>query len=251
MSEPQNVIFLYDGSLQGLLCCVFEAVSGRMLPLDIQPEQTASPTLFETCFIETDPAHAARVARSVSRKIGPRACQLVGHVFLSCAPKKELLILRFLLRGWEEGPRICNMLGHPDVAPLIDAEKHLLNEAHLLKGFLRFSDYGGILGAVIGPKNEVLPLLAGHFCQRLGNEEFMIWDKTHKVALYWHDKKAQYFGMEQFTPPPAGAAEQQYRRMWKRFYDTIAIPQRRNPSLRQNLCPKRYWAYMHEMEGES
>ena len=42
-----------------------------------------------------------------------------------------------------------------------------------MKGFLRFSDYGGTLGAIIGPKHYVLPLLAHHFCSRFGKETFM------------------------------------------------------------------------------
>ena len=34
------------------------------------------------------------------------------------------------------------------------------------------------------------------------------------------------------------AEEAQYRRLWKRFYDTIEIKERRNPKLRMSNMPK-------------
>ena len=178
------------------------------------------------------------------------AKELVRNVFFSNAEQKELKILRFLLLGYQVGPQLCKMLAHPDVAPMLEAEKSLLNEVHLLKGFLRFSDYDGVLGAVIGPKHYVLPLLAPHFCSRFGNENFMIWDKTHKAVLYWANKKAEIFDMEEFSPPQPSASEQQYQQLWKEFYATISIAERENLPCRQNHCPKRYWQYMTEMQQE-
>ena len=250
MSGKSNVIYLYDGSMEGLLCCVFTAVSQKELPIDIWIEDTASPILFDTKAIYTEQDKAIRVAASIPKKMGNRAKELVNHVFFSSVEQKELKILRFLLLGYEMGHTVCRMLGHPDVAPMIDAEKAVLGEVHQLKGFLRFSDYAGMLGAVIAPKHYVLPLLANHFCSRYGSETFMIWDKTHKAALYWKDKKAEIFDMEEFSPQTLSAKEKEYQAMWKRFYDTVAIPERENFACRQSHCPKRYWAYMNEMQSE-
>ena len=41
-----------------------------------------------------------------------------------------------------------------------------------------------------------------------------------------------------------------WQNLWKVFYRTIAVEGRRNPKLRQNLCPKRFWPLMTELEGE-
>ena len=51
------------------------------------------------------------------------------------------------------------LLSHIAVQPMLAARQNLLNEAHLLKEFLRFSDYDGALAATITPKNYVLPFL--------------------------------------------------------------------------------------------
>ena len=49
---------------------------------------------------------------------------------------------------------------------------------------------------------------------------------------------------------PAGAEELQYRRMWRKFYDTIAIAGRENPKCRMSHMPKRYWDNMTEFQRE-
>ena len=44
--------------------------------------------------------------------------------------------------------------------------------------------------------------------------------------------------------------EAQYRRLWKRFYDTIEIKERHNPRRRMSHMPKRYWETMTEFQDE-
>ena len=45
--------------------------------------------------------------------------------------------------------------------------------------------------------------------------------------------------------------EAQYRRLWRRFYDTIAIRERENPRLRMSHMPKRFWGTLTEFQEES
>ena len=55
------------------------------------------------------------------------------------------------------------MLGDPDAAAAFRLERAVNNEAGKLIEFIRFEEREGMLGAVIHPKNRVLPLLRGHF----------------------------------------------------------------------------------------
>ena len=196
MPGTSDVIYLYDGSFEGLLCCVHESVYTHELPVDIQPEEAAQPTLFRQKYIAADEEKAARVYDSIPRKISPDAAALVQCVFLSCMPGKELAILRFLLLGYRRGRQTMYLLSHTAVQPMLAARQNLLNEAHLLKEFLRFSDYDGALAATITPKNYVLPFLKEHFCSRLKNETFLIFDRTHKAALVWQDRKARIISLD-------------------------------------------------------
>lgn len=246
LAMPADVIFSYDGSFDGFLCCVHESVYSRRLPCDIFAGD-APPTLFEVRPILTDFAKAGRVRRSIPEKISRRALDLVMTVFCSCLEKKELRLLEFLLRAYREGGRLCYSLGDPVMIPLLHAEQHLLNEAHLLRGFVRFADVGGALVSAITPKNFVLPFLARYFVQRCAPEPFMILDKTHGAALIYQEQRAQIIRVEQVEIPPVTEEELRYQALWKRFYDAISIESRENPRCRMTHMPKRYWANMPEV----
>lgn len=247
MPSEQNVIYLYDGTFEGFLSCVYESVYSREMPLDIQPMHDAPPTLFLQRMVETQPEYAARVFASIPKKIGDTAAELVQTVFLSCARDKEMKLLRFLLFGYKNGMRTMQMLAHPLVTPLLTAQLSLKNEVHLLLGFVRFADYDGALVSVITPKNYVLPFLKEHFCSRFAQENFMIFDKTHGAALVWQNGTAEIISLEALELPEITEDEAAYRALWKRFYDTVAIAARENPRCRMTHMPKRYWENMVEM----
>lgn len=242
------VLYVYDGTFDGFLCCVFESVYEREVPLDILPACQAPLSLLEQKHIVTNLQKAKRVFTSIPQKISEEGLDLIQTVFLSCLPQKELLMLRFLHRGYQEGSRILCMLGDKDVAPLLKAAKHLHGEAHLLKGFVRFSDYDGALAAVITPKNFILPFIASHFIQRYAKENFLIFDRTNKAALVWEKGVKQIIALDNIAFPQASPAEEQYRALWKHFYNTVAIEARTNPRCRMTHMPKRYWENMLEVQ---
>ena len=245
---PRPIVYHYDGSLAGFYSCVFESFSMRELPIDIRAGHEIQPTLVEAKDIATDHAKAQRVRASIPVKIAKEALALVETVFLSCLAQKELLTLRFLDLAYREGGKALNMLGHPHVAPLWKADKSLMREVHQLKGFVRFSDYEGILAAAISPKNFVLPFLSGHFSARLAEERFIIYDKTHKACLIYQDHRHKILPFDEMHFPQADENEESYRALWKSFYHTIAIEARINPRLRMTNLPKRYWGEMTEMQ---
>ncbi len=249
LARPSDVVFRYDGGLKGFYCCVYDSVYSGRVPAAIYAEgaEECQLSLLPEHAIVTDEGRARRVRDAIRAKISPRAAELVETVFLSCMLEKELPLLRFLLLGFERGSSAVNHMQHPDVAALLGAERHLIGEAHLLKGFVRFSDYDGRLMAVIRPKNFILPFIAAHFCERLSQEAFMIYDRTNRAALIYERGRAQIVPME--TPPSLEADETEmlYRALWKQFYKTIAIKERENPRCRMTHMPKRYWAEMTEM----
>lgn len=246
--KQTDEVYLYDGSLSGFYCCVLESVYSHALPRAVAPEGEDQLCMFHRKSILTDQAKAARVRASIPRKISARALELVEAVFLSCLEEKEMALLRFLLLGYQTGGRVTNMLSHPDVCPVLAAERHMMGERHLLTGFIRFADYGEGLAATITPKNFVLPFLAGHFIARFPKEDFLIFDKTHKAALIYQGGKAEIIPVDEMTLPEVPPEEARYQAMWKTFYNTIAIEARYNPKCRMTHMPKRYWGNMTEFQ---
>ena len=131
------------------------------------------------------------------------------------------------------------------------AVQHLEEEAHKYTGFVRFSELDGVLAGEIEPKNRVLPLLRPHFCGRYPQERFVLHDRTHGEALFHQPGKWAILSVEDVRLGRPGAEELQYRRMWRQFYDTIAIRARENPRCRMTHMPKRYWGTMTEFQDDA
>ena len=244
-----ETIYRYDGTFEGFLCCVFDSYVYREYPAGFQEETRLEQTLFPVRWVETDPHHARRVLASLG-KIDPYARELVVKGFLTCAPEKERILYRFIRSLYVVGRPLLRRLSDEAVLPLLKAVRHLDGEVHLLKGFVRFSDFEGTLAGEIKPKNRALPLLRPHFCDRMYNETFLLYDRTHREALVHQAGKWAIIPMEAFKMAAPSAEEAQYCRLWKRFYDTIEIRERRNPKLRMSNMPKRYWETMTEFQDE-
>ena len=250
MFDRRDVISSYDGTFEGLMCCVFESFERKEIPESVIVGEPMQISFSEVREIETAAEKAERVTRAIPLKISPFSFDTVRKMFLSCAENKDLLILEFLQKGFRYGKNIEHMLADDTVNAVNKAVFHCTHEAHLLKGFVRFSDYNGYLAAVIEPKNKVIPLLAAHFTDRFRNENFMIYDRTHRMALIYFSHRAEIAENIDFELPAANATEEYYRELWKCFYRTIGIKERYNPRCRMNLMPKRFWSNMTEMQDE-
>jgi probable DNA metabolism protein len=250
MPDRSNLIYLYDGSFEGLLCCIFESYDRKEIPADIVSPAVSQAVLLPGKEIATDSRKANRVLTSIPRRMGRDALDFVRHAFLTCLPQKELHILLFLRLGYEHGPAVMGMLAEDAVHRLFKAVKHLQNESHLLKGFLRFSVFSNVLVGEIEPKNYVLPLLAQHFRQRFPEERFLIFDRTHGMALVYRPYRSAIIAAAEPALPEPDAEEQSFRELWRLFYETIEVRGRHNPKCRMSHMPKRYWKYMTEFGGD-
>lgn len=67
MDREADVVYRYDGSFEGFLCCVFESVYAHEIPFAILPHSSPMATLFPEKLIETDPAKARRVDASLPK----------------------------------------------------------------------------------------------------------------------------------------------------------------------------------------
>lgn len=244
-----GVVYRYDGSFQGFLCCVAQTFFDKALPLGIEALDEPQATLFPVREVETREEIVGRMERSIPEKISPLAWDMVRQGFLTCMEEKEIRLLRFVLLGYKVGPKVTRMATHDDVDALNRALLYLKNEAHYHVEFLRFADFGDFLGATITPNNTVLPLIAQHFCERFNTENFMIYEKTHQLGFF-HQRggKRDFFHADNIQLPPHSAEEEEYRALWKHFYDTIAVEGRINPKLRRGNMPMRYWTNMTEFQ---
>lgn len=245
-----QVSYVYDGTFFGFLTCVFDSYQYREEPADFTCFERACASFYPQRAVETRREDARRVYRSLEEKLGGEGKRWLVRGFLTCLPEKELWLWRFLRLGYAQGPGFTRNLADPVVCQIHRAVRHLEHEAHLYTGFVRFSQTEGALVGQITPKNRVLPLLRGHFCARFPQERFLLYDKTHREALVHQPGRWAIVPMDSLELDAPGAEEAAYRRLWRKFYDTIAIEGRENPRCRMTQMPKRYWADMTEFQTD-
>ena len=64
-----DVVYLYDGSFEGFLCCVFESFAQHEIPFAVWTPQRETSTLYPVKDIPTDPTTAQRVLASFGQPL--------------------------------------------------------------------------------------------------------------------------------------------------------------------------------------
>ena len=246
MPDRTTIAYTYDGSFAGLLCCIFDSYLRKERPVEILLE--GDPTFYPRRQIQTDPAHAKRVWRSLLQ-ISQEAADWVAAGWASCAPNRETALYQFVCLLYQYGAKVTSLFADPAVDRVFRMVRTQRNEAHLYTELLRFSEYGGGLVAVISPKCLVLPQLARHFADRFPEEAFLIYDEAHRQGLFYRPYQWTIQPVERLDLNRPEEGEQCLRELWQRYYDTTSIQGRYNPKCRQTHCPKRFWKHMTEMEG--
>lgn len=247
-ADVTDITYCYDGSFAGFLCCVFESYRRRELPAAVAGPGEEQLTLFEQRQISTDERRADRVYRGLDR-LGGTVKYRIMTGFLSTDPGKDLALLRFARLCFDKGPAAARMLGDPDCAAAFALERAVTNDAHLYKEFLRFEQKEDMLGAVIHPKHCVLPLLRAHFCDRLPDEDFLIYDASHGAAMLRRGGQVEYLQMDHYEAG-GDAEEEDWQALWKGFFRATTIEPRRNLRCQMTHCYKRYWGDMLEMRDQ-
>lgn len=245
-------IYLCDDNIDGIFTAIYQAWSSRYGHANIKIEEKCCGSKFsnielfaEYMAVETEYNLSLKVAASIKSKISEEAFDMVCKVALSDYTGKADLIYRFLILGFANGNQIMQHLSNEVVNSMFKINKSVSNEAHHFYGFVRFSEQeNGLLTSVIHPKNNVLTIITPHFADRLPREKFLIYDGNRKVATFHVPDKpwimAEVPDLDQDHLNQISFKEDDYRDMWKSFYEHIAIKERENFALQRNNLPLRF-----------
>lgn len=250
-----RVVYLCEDTPDGIFTAIYDAWAAKIPDgrLSIRVEENYMMEFFtDYVYVQTDLEKAVKVARSVSRKIGTQAYDMIYKTALSCEEEKIDVIYHFLKMGFAYGPSVVMMHTNDTVCRLFELSRAVTNESHLFREFVRFGESEeGILIARIKPKNQVLSLIAHHFTDRFPEENFVILDEVHQTGLFHEKRKEWYLApltkevLEGIWAHSKGA---EYENLWKAFFRTIAIRERTNPQCQRNHCALRYRDYMVEFQ---
>lgn len=218
--------------------------------IEIEGEEDTPSFFYQYIHVKTDAQLASKVATSIRKKLSLEIYTAVFRTALSNEHGKAELIYRFLVKAFRVGPQIIHQLQDDDVNKVTVIGRKVGSEAHKYLGFVRFEERNnGILVARINPLANVVPLIADHFQDRLHNENWIILDTVRNISAI-HSKGQNYVLSKEITEnmllemSTLSDKEQEYQKLWKQFFHTIAIKERENTKLQQNMMPLRYRKYM-------
>ena len=249
MPHRSDVVLLYDGSFDGFLSAVFVSYLHRPAPLSIEPQDGVQQQ-FEITYlsVETDDEQAQRTADGIRRTMGQDAYETVWKAFLSESVGSSAALYRYIRFGMRIGRTVVHSLTTACVAEVNALALRLTNEVGHLIQFVRFSRLdGGIYYAAIDPKGFVLPLLMPHFAARYQIQPFLLHDRTHQTVGVFDTHEWVLADASSLRLPDFAAEETAWRRLWKAFYESIAIRERQNLRLQMQHVPLRYRSCMIEM----
>lgn len=238
-----NKTYLYDGSFDGFLTIVFNSYLNKTIPQKIFIEENyVSNFLDETIYIKTDIEKSKRVFSGIEKLIGYDSLYNSYYAFLSNDTEKEINILKYLCDGFNIGPKINNRITISYVYKVINMRKYTLSECHKLKGLLRFQEIGSnMYYASIHPTNNIIEPLGHHFIKRFPSQNFIIHDKNHNICLLYNGNEYKIVDSTGLAIPNITYEEKKYQELWKMFFKTISIKERKNPRCQMNYMPKKYW----------
>ncbi len=240
------IIWEYDGSFEGFLSLVHQSYTLKTIPDTITRHPHHTTLLDTTLWIESDPDHAQKVAQSLHRSFSKEVIERVKHAFLcdDADPERDLLL--YLRLGFKSSESL-NDLAHPIIYTIHGYQRRVLSTLHKMNAYLRFEELEDkTLYAKIEPPRNVLPLMGGHFRQRLRGESFIIHDTARAIALYFREGEMRIEQVESYDEPNQSPDEEKFRRLWKTFFAHVAIESRINPALQRSHVPLKYRTYMSE-----
>lgn len=102
-----NMVYEYDDSYEGFLCCVYESYVNKEFPIAFfSNEEFSVLTLYPVRCVKTDLTHSSRILRSIESR-SARAARLLYRAFHTCMADREACLYRFIQKLYADGPQFC------------------------------------------------------------------------------------------------------------------------------------------------
>lgn len=247
---------VYDGSFEGLLTALFEAVEYRFdAPKIIERDCYQEELFAQVHHVTTQKDKAKRILSFFEKKLTKSGVSKIIKLYLYEDSDKNYLFLALLQKCINtQNTKIFDDIIDPTILEILQIEKKINRESHRMKAFVRFQQMeNGYYFAEIEPDFDVLPLIKNFFVNRYADQLWMILDVKRNYAINYDKKQAIYihFDPEQFSSNQLmrnaiNSSEKAYQELWKSYFEKTNIQERKNIKLHLQHLPKRYWKYLTE-----
>ena len=254
-------IYLFDGTMDGLLTAVFDAFSLKEQPEELLTEGDALPLFCERTYqVTTDEEKAQRVWTGLEKKLTREAMKLISVSWLSELKELNTPLFRYVCKVFRQGD-ISRNYADADVLAVTNIARKVLHEQLRMKQFIRFQKAkDGTYLAVVSPDHDVLPIIIDHFQDRFNDQPWLIYDaKRHYgfnydgktvIRITFEDESAVPFSLEngKLNEEVLSSDDQLLQDLWRTYFKAICIKERMNPHKQLKDMPRRYWKYMTEKQ---
>jgi probable DNA metabolism protein len=253
--------YCFDGSMTGLLSCVFRAFAFKEFDVSITADPHAQNGLFDTfIYVPSNDEHGQRVWQGLKQKVSSGSLRAFYFAFLSEQEEAFQMLFDFAVYVFQNQRPVDKDYGHHAVIGMSQWAKQVGREKHRMEAFVRFKKCkDGLFLSLVKPDFNVLPIIAKHFKARYQDQTWLIYDEQRKYGIYYdlnHVHQVEMnaelidtqtkIGHSQAFSIELDDEEVLYDQLWKDYFNSVNIQARQNMKLHIQYVPKRYWRYMNE-----
>lgn len=242
--------YIYDNTFEGLFTSIFYAYGCKEACTITKSKNYIASFLNEASNIFTEYDKFDRVYKSILEKLNEEVLENVYYLYLSDMPDSDYLTLKYLKLCYKYGANI-NLAKNNDIIILVDKYvRRVSGEAHRFTGFVRFKEVAPLsFYAAIEPDHNILPLILNHFTERFSDQNFIIHDLKRELAIIYNKESAIITELKKEDSKVFidSTADCEFENLWKTFYKSVNIKERKNHRLRNQHMPKRYWSHITEL----
>ncbi|HLT08229.1 MAG TPA: TIGR03915 family putative DNA repair protein [Cyclobacteriaceae bacterium] len=252
------VDYIFDGTFQGLLTAVFDSFERKHHPIRLLLQGQTTGLFGETFRVITDPEKAYRVWKGLEKKVRKGGQQNFYKAFLSEDPAIYQHLLDYARYIFTHGEGHAQNFGNEHILAISQMAQKVHREKHRMEAFVRFQKSNeGLFIALIQPDYNVLPLILTHFKNRYADQPWLIYDEKRKYGIHYdltqvQEVKLHLIAPKDLTPTDSNIVldekESLYGMLWKSYFKSTNIAERKNMKLHLQHVPKRYWRYLTEKD---
>lgn len=253
--------YCFDGSMTGLLSCVFRAFEFKEFNVIVTANPQAQTGLFdEFIHVASNDQHGQWVWQGLKQKVSSSSLRAFYYTFLSEQEAAFQTLFDFAVYVFQNQRPVDKDYGHTAVIGMSQWAKQVGREKHRMEAFVRFKKAkDGLFLSLVRPDFNVLPIISRHFQERYQDQSWLIYDEQRNYGIYYDLRQMHQVEMNaEIIDPQIRIGHSQsfsielddqellYDQLWKDYFNSVNIQARKNMKLHIQYVPKRYWRYMNE-----
>ena len=257
-------VYVFDGTMDGLLTAVFDSFFLHQQPDYLLTEGEQLPLFAnEPHVVHTDSEKAERVWKGLEKQLSNDGLHMITISWLSEERTLHQPLFNFICKVFQlKQKNLERNASDADVLEVRNSCRRVLHEQLRMKQFIRFQKAkDGTYLAVVSPYHNVLPIIINHFQDRFNDQPWLIYDAKRHYGYYYDGQTVIHVTFEDEAAVPFDLSngklndevlsenDQLFQDLWRTYFKAICIKERMNPKKQLSDMPRRYWKYMTEKNG--